>query len=446
MKVRYVQSACVVIEQAGRRVLCDPWLTDGIYYGSWYHYPPLKFAPEDFAGVDALYISHVHPDHLDVETLKRLPKSLPVLIHDYEEKFVRRLIEQAGFTRIQEVPNGGRVELGGGLALQLFSADNCDPAACGRFLGCRIPQPYPRTLQLDSLAVFQAGRQVAVNANDCPYELSRGVFYQILRTYPRVDLLLVGYSGAGEHPQCFENLDDEAKLAAAAAKRDRFLRQAAQFIDHLKPARVMPFAGRYTLGGRLARLNRFRGVPELEEVPGELASRLPAGCSTDLVLLNSGESIDLEQGTVSAPFTPPDPAARQRYIDEVLAPKRLAYEGAGRPEPDGTDWTPRLRRARARMRARKDTYGYQSDWTLYLDVGQPHLYRVPFGDGDVERAAPGSEAEPFVRIGLDPALLHMILNRTAHWNNAAIGSHLRFFRRPDVFERGVYHFLSYLHD
>ena len=47
---------------------------------------------------------------------------------------------------------------------------------------------------------------------------------------------------------------------------------------------------------------------------------------------------------------------------------------------------------------------------------------------------------------MDPRLLTMILDRKAHWNNAAIGSHLRFYRRPEQFERGVYHFLSYLHN
>lgn len=39
----------------------------------------------------------------------------------------------------------------------------------------------------------------------------------------------------------------------------------------------------------------------------------------------------------------------------------------------------------------------------------------------------------------------MILDRKAHWNNLEIGSHLRFCRQPDVFERAIYHFLCYFH-
>lgn len=41
MRVQNVASACVVIEHHGIRVLCDPWLVSGAYYGAWYHNPPL---------------------------------------------------------------------------------------------------------------------------------------------------------------------------------------------------------------------------------------------------------------------------------------------------------------------------------------------------------------------------------------------------------------------
>ena len=56
-------------------------------------------------------------------------------------------------------------------------------------------------------------------------------------------------------------------------------------------------------------------------------------------------------------------------------------------------------------------------------------------------------SEPFVKISVDHNLLHRLLRgpRFAHWNNAEIGSHLRFVRKPDIFERGLYHCLCFLH-
>lgn len=35
--------------------------------------------------------------------------------------------------------------------------------------------------------------------------------------------------------------------------------------------------------------------------------------------------------------------------------------------------------------------------------------------------------------------------RYAHWNNAEIGSHLKFFRKPNIFEKNVYGSMVYFH-
>ena len=80
MRIQYLQSASVVIESEGVRILCDPWLYDGIYYGSWYHYPPLRFTPADVSDIDYIYVSHIHPDHYDAASLAEFPKNIPVII------------------------------------------------------------------------------------------------------------------------------------------------------------------------------------------------------------------------------------------------------------------------------------------------------------------------------------------------------------------------------
>ena len=104
MKVRYITSACVVIEHNNVQVLCDPWLTEGIYYGSWYHYPPLEFKPNEFFAVDYVYISHIHPDHLDIETLKKFPFSTKILIHDYAVKSLFYILKGLGFQHVRSAP------------------------------------------------------------------------------------------------------------------------------------------------------------------------------------------------------------------------------------------------------------------------------------------------------------------------------------------------------
>ena len=37
MRVTYYGQACTLVEAAGKKILTDPWLTEGAYFGTWFH-------------------------------------------------------------------------------------------------------------------------------------------------------------------------------------------------------------------------------------------------------------------------------------------------------------------------------------------------------------------------------------------------------------------------
>lgn len=444
MKFTYIKSSTVIVEHNGIKVLCDPWMTDGIYYGSWYHYPPLTFEPEDFHDVDYIYISHIHPDHMDKYTLERFPKNIPILIHDYQEKFLLNIIKAIGFETVIEVTHKEELILGEDFAIEILAADNCDPTTCGKFFGCPMSRPYMKTLQIDSLAVFHGGGKTLVNTNDCQYELAHGVCDYIVDKYKTIDFAMVGYSSATAYPQCFESLSTEAKVAEKYRIRDQFLRKAASYVKHLGVPHFLPFAGQYILGGKLTPLNTYRSPPYHEELPHLLPPLVKeAGATSEMVLLNSGEHFDLTTQKASKPFNTHNPLKRKEYIDTVLAKKHFVYEEVPLERIDLID---RLQAAHDKMRHYQKEYGYHSDWSVYIDAGFDFLYRVPFNGQPLEKAEKGTEITPYVRITLDYRLLVMILDKKAHWNNAEIGSHLTFYRDPEEYEVGVFRFLSFLHN
>lgn len=445
MRIQYISSACTLIENEGIRILCDPWLTEGIYYGSWYHYPLPALTTKDFQDVDYIYITHIHPDHCDVESLKQFPKSIPILIHDYEEKFLFNLLKRVGFERIIEVLHHQPYYFSDDFKVEILAADNCDPTKCGRWFGCHLQEAPTKTTQIDSLAVFSGGGHVVVNTNDCPFELAKEVCKYITAKYSSIDFLLVGYSGAGPYPQCMINYSDEEKLTRAAAKKQSFLDQAIHYIETLQPKFFLPFAGQYTLGGHLSKLNPFRGVPELEELPHIFADLLvKAQSSSKLVLLNSGDWFDLATQKASAPFVPPDSKKRKQYVEQDLISKKLSYEQT--PDlPSFDELAKKMENAYQHLLSKQKQVGFFSPTFVCIDTGQEKLLQIPYDKSGFKVIQREEMKEPYVHIKLDPRLLNLILDKKAHWNNAEIGSHLSFDRRPDIYERGIYNFLSYLH-
>ena len=77
MEITYHNSAAVLIKDDNTKILIDPWLSNGEYFGAWGIYPPYDFKPEEFDDVDYIYISHIHPDHCSPITLSKLNKKIP---------------------------------------------------------------------------------------------------------------------------------------------------------------------------------------------------------------------------------------------------------------------------------------------------------------------------------------------------------------------------------
>ena len=103
LKIRYIYSACVVVETPDITIVSDPWFIPG-EYGSWMHYPPLPSDPVDIIGeVDFIYISHLHSDHYDPLFLRKYFKKFPkakLIISDTEHKMLEYRMIQDGFNPI----------------------------------------------------------------------------------------------------------------------------------------------------------------------------------------------------------------------------------------------------------------------------------------------------------------------------------------------------------
>ena len=52
MKIKLYRSSTIGLDLKGYKILMDPWLTDGEYYGSWSHYPYFDLDKTEELGKD----------------------------------------------------------------------------------------------------------------------------------------------------------------------------------------------------------------------------------------------------------------------------------------------------------------------------------------------------------------------------------------------------------
>mgnify|MGYP006280403773 FL=1 len=428
MRLSYLRSSSVVVEDEGTAVLRDPWLVDGAFYGSWCHYPPLDFEPEAYAGVDYVYLSGAAPNRFHSATMARLDADTPVLIHDDAPDRLRRGVEELGFD-VTELARGERTHLGGDLHVTVVGADGHAGDSDRRWWqACSMAPAVADSSPAGSMAAFDDGENVLVDAGNCRWPLSRRSCDAVAERYDSVDLLLVQCTEPNPFPQRMEGYSHEEKLRAREAVIGESYEAAEGIVDALDPAYFLPIAGSYVLAGDLAALNRYVASPTRSEAFWHFVGGVSG--RSDPVLLNSGASFDLDDGTPSEEYTPIDRTRRQEYVEGALADRSFPYQHDDHPSL--AELTELLGPAYDRLEAERRAIGWESDTTVLLNLVDGRVAALSMaGDGyEVTTPRAADTAGGAVRFSMDDRLLARILRGEARFDHAQIGSHVEIRQRP----------------
>jgi len=105
-RIVFLGHATVLIELDGVRLLTDPLLRERVAHLR-RQVPPLD--PTVYAGLDAVLISHLHYDHLDLASLRLLGLEMPLLV----PAGAGELLQRKGFTGVSELSVGETANIGG---------------------------------------------------------------------------------------------------------------------------------------------------------------------------------------------------------------------------------------------------------------------------------------------------------------------------------------------
>src|SRR5690606_19741240 len=137
-RLTYVGHATVLVEMGGMRLLTDPILRNRISFVLTRH-RRAGFDPAAYRGVDAVLISHLHLDHLDLPSLRLLGRDTRLIVPRGAGNWLRR----AGFRRVMELRVGEETDVGP-LNITATYADH--DAARHRF-GWRVDEPLGYWIQ-----------------------------------------------------------------------------------------------------------------------------------------------------------------------------------------------------------------------------------------------------------------------------------------------------------
>jgi UDP-MurNAc hydroxylase len=105
MELEFVCHASVIVRTPGTAIWTDPWLFGKAFNDSWALLPEPSFDLQRLDEIDYLWVSHEHPDHFHIPTLRSLPvefkRRVCVLFQDLTSTKMIDAFRRLGFEQIR---------------------------------------------------------------------------------------------------------------------------------------------------------------------------------------------------------------------------------------------------------------------------------------------------------------------------------------------------------
>ena len=426
MKVINIGGATVIFEYKGIRILCDPWMDEGIFHGSWHHYPPLNVDIEDLGKIDYVFISHIHEDHCSAGTIKHLDPNIEIIIADRNPNFVLNFLKSYEFNfKIHMVKPHTPYTLKEGLIIDIVTAD---------------PE-HELNYIINAGLIIEWDSMVIYNANDCaPYKAS---MEYILGKYGNPDIALLPYATGSSYPPCFSNLSHEEKMKEKTKLNNSAIDLFISFTKILNPKYVMPFADQYVIVGSNFHLNQYMPHPSC---PGKVAEKYNiSDCSSKLLLLNSGQSIDLKTDNYfpNLPYKFFSDEDRDEYSKKYSDSK---YDHELFSIKKTVPLLRMLKIARENLWNAQERINFKTDYKFYIFIDDwKQRYLIPLNNNKLIQMSVEDEVTVnSLSVKVSSTLLYMLLTGHISWNIADAALFLEYKRLPNIYDPKIHSLWNYI--
>ena len=415
MKFKFIGNAGgVFLGSKGTKILCDPWIVDGVFEGSWFHYPPLKTKVSDLQKIDGIYLSHIHPDHFD-ERYFNFPKNIPIFILDQPPNFLEKVLIKNGYSNFVKIKDGQTTTFNEFLLTlyKPFTKHIFEESLIGNLI--------------DSALVINDENVTAINFNDNTPDINS--CQKLINKFKKIDLAMLNYNAAGPYPSCFDNLTENQKIKEHKRILKRNFDHLCSIIPILKPKAVLPFAGSYIIGGKNYMKNNYLGTTTWDDCAEYLRNNLKF--NTNVICLRELNIFDIKNQSVNEKYEKINIDHMKEYVSKI---KDRKYDYEFDAIPDIKLLKKDIKQAQIKFEERIKKFDVDIRSNIYINLNSELICIFLSKNKDNKLIC-----------SMDARLLKRILHKKSHWNNAEIGTHITFNRTPNKMDPDAHTCLSFFH-
>jgi UDP-MurNAc hydroxylase len=430
MKLVHHGNACFSLFHQDLHFFFDPWLEGPAVAGGWTQFPPNVMKMDGIPKIDYIFISHIHSDHCELETMKKIDRKIPIILLERNPNFLKKYLQDLGFENLILVPAKTKKELPG-FAVELF----------GESFGHLASDIIDSSLLLQ----FPDGK-VVLNCND--NKPSVDLCHYIKDKYQKIDLALIPGGGGSGYPGMYENYSFEEKVQISRKIVDKYAEIFVEAVDILEPAVVIPVAGGFAIRGPEAEAVNWVQCRRLDHM--ELVEKYNTNSKNKksrVLPMQPGMELDGDKGAYSK-------GKYHTWTENELKSyfKKLASEKV-KPqiqlEKPLKNMASLVREARSRLWQRQEKSGMKPNYRIYLDINDhSQLIELDLGlnsSKELSKSDKNLMKSPYLRMRLDQNTLMEWLLGIEDFNMLDSGHRISFWREPiEKYEQQAYYLMSLL--
>lgn len=438
MKLQNPANAFVIIEtDAGIKLAIDPWITNGIYDGSWHIYPPLEQKTIDLLrDVDHVLITHIHPDHFDVNALALLKPTAKIYVPDvYPNRNVcKRRMSADLFSRSMFVEKSTSID---GIDIHVIPPMN----KLGHLSNELDVSQYEDLIAIDcGFVISSENTKIVLLADNFPFNsdtLDEGT----KRLISNADLFAFAYNAmADDYPLSYDDFSDEEKRSKSLSRNNKRLDVLIKSESAFKPKLLMPYSSDFVIAGKRAK--QFIDIHPQEFLSKDkFVSHHSSFFEADMICLAQGDELIIDD--LSYCINTKKRTTNQQTMQEFV--DTLSQENHPTSEVSWNLIFDAFKLASENMVARLKKMNVPSTWKLRLKCSDSPEQNMSLDLSTGCVTIDDDTTFNVVECTANSGYLYELLTFKSHWDNACISNNLSWKRNPDVYDVGLWKGLNFLH-
>ena len=381
-----------------------------------------------------VFISHIHEDHWDRETLVLLDKKVQIFIPEQPvNNVLKRYIEELGFLNVKLVKPFVKIKLAD-LILTIVPPLN----AFGQELGSYVEGYEIDATNIDTSLFVEDQKNNTSHLFLCdntPYEIT---ILEKLKIKNLVSLWYRFISYAQDYPVCYKFTDKRKKDIHLSMHNNR---KAAveKCVKALKPKLYFPNSADFVLNGPNAK--SFEAYVSEKYIDRKLVADT---YSFQNITFSKSEYVNFGDEIIISSYKDIQIKRNLFSYDLVSSKSSLDKFQSSHIENE----VEVLEDAFSKMLKRCDQFKIDlspsKDWLLKLVI-EHNEYIFSYQSRRLLSSKELNGTNKILTTVLSKKQFAALMSRELHWNNAQIGFHLQFERTPNEFCQEIYKSLNFLH-